>query len=95
MEIEWFRDLVISIVGLVTIGVLIFISVLCYLLYRKINPMLESAKSSFMAMQDISTYFRDKISKPLIDVTAIVRGILQGIDICTKFTKEKEGEKDV
>ena len=95
MEIEWFRDLVISIWGLTAIVVFVFIAVLCYLTYRKINPILESLKATSKTIQGISTYASDKIAKPLIEMTAVIQGIIHGIDAFTKHSKKEGGEKDV
>ena len=67
MSIEWFRDLIISIWGLVAMGVLIFVAVLSYSLYRRIKPILESTKATSRTIQGISTYAGDKVAKPLIE----------------------------
>ena len=95
MSMEWFRDLVISIWGLVATGVLIFVAVLSYSLYRRIKPILESIKTTCRTIQGISTYAGDKVAKPLIEVAAIIQGIRQGINMVTKFAGRKEGGRDV
>ena len=40
MTLAWFRDLVISVAGLVFIGVLILYAVLAYGFYRRVKPVL-------------------------------------------------------
>ena len=95
MSIEWFRDLIISIWGLVATGVLIFVAVLSYSLYRRIKPILESLKNTSRTIQGISTYAGDKVAKPLIEVAAVIQGIRQGINMVSKFFKKKEGGRDV
>ena len=56
MSIDWFRDLVISISGLVLVGVLIFIAVLSYSLYRRTKTILDSVKTTSRTIQGFSSY---------------------------------------
>jgi hypothetical protein len=45
MTIEWLRDLVIIVAGLVFTGTLVFFAILAYLTYRKANSVLTATKS--------------------------------------------------
>ncbi len=94
MGIEWFRDLAISLSGLILIGVLIFIAVLAYLLYRRVSSILDSMKIVSRNVQGISSFVTDEVAKPLIQVVAFVQGIRQGIDAVGKLFKRKKGEGD-
>ena len=89
MSIEWFRDLVICIWGLVTTGVLIFVAVLSYSLYRRTRPIIDSIKATSTTIQGISSYVGGEVVKPLIEVGAIIQGIRQGIDMVTKIFKKQ------
>ena len=95
MSIDWFRDLVICIFGLVATGALVFIAVLSYSLYRRIKPILESIKTGATTMQAISSYVGEEVVKPVIEVVALVQGIRQGINTATKFFKKQKGGSDV
>jgi len=94
MSIDWFRDLVISISGLVLIGVLIFIAVLAYSLYRRTRSILDSIKNTSRTIQGISSYVGGEVAKPLIQVVALIQGIRQGIDAISRLFKRKEGGRD-
>lgn len=94
MSIDWFRDLAISIFGLVAAGVLIFITVLLFLLYRRVRVILDSVKATSKTIQGISSYVGDEVVKPVIEVAAIIQGIRQGIDTISRFFKKKEGGKN-
>ncbi len=94
MSIDWFRDLIICIFGLVAAGVLIFIAVLLFLLYRRVRVILDSVKATSKTIQGISSYVGDEVVKPVIEVAAIVQGIRQGIDTIGRFFKKKEGGKN-
>ncbi len=95
MSIDWFRDLVICIFGLVATGVLVFIAVLSYSLYRRTKPILESIKTRATTVQAISSYVGEELVKPVIEVVALVQGIRQGIDTATKFFRKRKGGSDV
>ncbi len=96
MGIDWFRDLVISIFGLVATGVLIFVAVIVYSLYKRAKPILDSMKTTSASIQGLSSYVRDEVAKPLIQVVALIQGIRQGIDtVSTLFKKYRGGGRDV
>jgi len=76
MSIEWIRDLIICISGVVAIGVLIFLAVLAYSIYRRAKPMLEAVNA---------------ISTMLAPLVALVQGIRQGIATFSEFFSKKEG----
>ncbi len=95
MNIEWFRDLIISIVGVVASGVLIFIAVLLYSLYHRTRSILDSIKATSTNIQRLSSYTVDEVAKPVIQMAALIQGIRQGIDSISKFFTKQEGGKDV
>lgn len=90
MSIDWFRDLVISISGLVLIGVLIFIAVLLYALYRRTRSILDSVRATSRTIQGISSYVGDEVIKPITQIVALIQGIRQGIDAVSKLFGKKE-----
>jgi hypothetical protein len=93
MSIDWFRDLIICIFGLVAAGALIFIAVLSFLLYRRVRVILDSVKATSKTIQGLSSYVGDEVVKPVIEVAAIIQGVRQGIDTISRFFKKKEGGK--
>lgn len=94
MSIEWYRDLFICILGLVAAGVLIFVAVLSYSLYRRIRSILDSIKTTSRTIQWISSYIGDEVVKPVIQVAAVVQGMRQGIGTISRFFKKQEGGGD-
>jgi hypothetical protein len=96
MGIEWFRDLVICIAGLVLAGVLIFIAVMAYSLYRKAKATLNSAETIVARVQRFSAYVEDEAIKPLVQIVALIQGVRQGVNTFSNlFKKNKEGGRDV
>jgi hypothetical protein len=96
MDIAWFRDLVICISGLVVTVVVIFIAVLSYLLYSRARSVLDSIKATSATINEISSSVRDEVIKPILQLVALIRGVLQGIDLVGRFfrTEEQEGGRD-
>ena len=97
ITIDWFRDLIICIVGVVATGVLIFVAVLSYSLYHRTRSILDSVKTISRTVQTTSSYVQDKATKPLIEVAAIIQGVRQGIDAVSTLlrSKKQEGGRDV
>jgi len=93
MSIEWFRDLVIAISGLVLIGLFILVAVLSYSLYRRTRSILDSIKVTLRTIQGISSYVGDGVVKPVAQVVALIQGIRQGIDAVSKLFK-KQGDEN-
>lgn len=91
MSIDWLRDLIIVIFGLVATGVLIFLTVLLYSVYRRIRPILDSVKTTSKTIEGICSYAGDEVAKPLMQVVAFIQGIRQGINVISKFFKKKKG----
>ena len=94
MNIEWFRDLAICILGLGATVVIIFIGVLAFLAYRKLRPILNSLKATARTIENISSCVEEEISKPLIQLATFIQGIRQVVGLVGKFSKRKEGRKN-
>ena len=94
MAIEWLRDLVICISGLVIVGVLIFIAVILYALYQKTKSIVDSIEYTAKNISGISSYAAKEVVKPLVQVAALIQGVRQGINAVSKIFKKQEGGKD-
>jgi len=100
MDIGWFRDLVIVIFGLVTTIVVIFLAILAFLLFRKIRPILDSVQGTTAAVKEITyavkeiTYtVKEEVVKPVLQISALIKGITQGIELVTKLFKKEDKEE--
>jgi hypothetical protein len=96
MDIAWFRDLVICISGLVVTAVVILFAVLAYLLFKKTRSILNAIEATSETIHGISSAVKEEIVNPIVQLVALIRGVLQGIDLVSRFFKkeEKEGGKD-
>ena len=85
MDIEWFRDLSITVLGFVTSAALIFVTVLIYRLYRRANSALLLAKSASKIAYDTVAMVQQG---PLITILALVKGIRGGCKGIRKVFKK-------
>jgi len=92
MTISWFRDLIISITGIVAILVLIFVTLLMYFLYVRSKKVLENVITTTDKIQSVSTFVTDEVAKPLTQLATIIRGICQGFAIFDNFFKKRRGK---
>ncbi|MFC2068681.1 hypothetical protein ACFLTP_06705 [Chloroflexota bacterium] len=95
MSIDWFRDLIICVFGLVATGTLIFIAVLSYRLYHRTRAILDSIKATSRIVQEVSSYMGDEVVKPVAQIAGIVQGIRQGIVTFSNYFNRSKGGKDV
>ncbi|MDP2932011.1 MAG: hypothetical protein Q8O05_05900 [Chloroflexota bacterium] len=85
MTLVWFRDLVISISGLVFIGVLILYAVLAYRFYRRVRPLLELMRAASETVQGLSAF--------LTGLVTMVRGVSSGANAAYNLFKGKGGKQ--
>jgi len=90
VNIEWFRDLVVCIFGLGAMVAVIILVVLAFILFVKVQPILNSLKATTRTVENISSCVEEEVAKPLAQVAAFVQGIRQAIGMVSKFTKKKE-----
>ena len=94
MSIEWFSDLVISIFGIGAGLAIIVIAVLAFLMYRRIKPILDSVRTAARSVENVATTVETEVARPLAQVAALFQGVRQAINMVSRFTGRKEGDKD-
>lgn len=90
MSIEWFRDLVVCIFGLGATVAVIILVVLAFILFIRIQPILNSLKATTKTVQNISSCVEEEVAKPLAQVASFIQGIRQAIGLVNRFTRKKE-----
>ena len=89
MGIEWFRDLMIIIMGIVSTAVLVFIAVLVYRLYHTTKSTMLQVKEASKITFDTVSMLQEGI-KPLLPIMALFQGIREGFVEISKIFKKKE-----
>jgi hypothetical protein len=91
MGIEWFRDLSITILGLVTSVVLIFVTILVYRLYRSLKSILTLVKATAASANETLILIQEGI-KPLLSLFSLFQGIREGCKGISKMFRREEDE---
>jgi hypothetical protein len=90
MGIEWFRDLSITILGFVTVAVLIFVAILVYRLYRSLKATLSVINAASKIAYDTVKMVQQGVN-PLVSILSLIQGIRGGFQGFSKiFKKESE-----
>jgi hypothetical protein len=90
MTIEWYRDLVIIILGIVAVGFCIFLAVIVFRLYHQIRPLQDAAKDTLAAAKSVVSASSD-VLKPLLQLVALIQGIEKGIKVVNDILKKTRG----
>jgi hypothetical protein len=91
MGMEWFRDLSIVILALVTSAVLIFTAVLTYRLYRITKSALLLIKATSKIAYDTVSLMQEGL-KPLLSILTLIKGISGGFQGISKMFKKESNE---
>ena len=104
MDIEWFRDLVICVSGVVATVVFVIISILSYSFYKGIKRVLDSVEITSTAVNEIASDVRcvkdgiinvkEEMMSPIVRMIAIIQGVSQGIEVVNKFFKKEKGGRN-
>ncbi len=106
MGIEWLRDLVICILGIISIIVLIFIAILASSFYRRsqslitsldllcqrASSVLDNLETTSESMRGIMSDVQKALVSPVAQIVAVVQGVRQGMNLVSKFFKKEEEE---
>jgi hypothetical protein len=91
MDIAWFRDLSITIMGFIASAVLIFAAILAYRLYHIIRLTLLKVREVSQKASDTITIVQEGI-KPLLQITSIIQFVIEAIKSIGKMFKKESSE---
>jgi hypothetical protein len=93
MSLAELRDLFIVIFAILGIGATIFISIIAFLVYRRIRAVLDSGRATLGNIRDITSTVSENIVKPLASIASIIRGIARALEFISGPVRRKEGER--
>jgi hypothetical protein len=94
VSIEWLRDLIICIYGIVGIIVLIFLSIIGAMLYRKVQAVMTTVKSTTENVNSIVTTVKSDFVGPVLQITSVVHSIRQIVSLINSIFKKSGDEQD-
>lgn len=93
MSLADLRDLFIVIFSISGIVAIIFISVITFLLFRRVRVILDSWAATVANIRDITSAFSEYIAKPLANIASVVQGISRFFDFISKPLRRKEEDR--
>ena len=93
MSLAELRDLFIVIFSLVGIGATILLSVLTFLVFRKVRSILDSGRETLGNVRNISSLVSDNIVKPLVSISSFLQGVRQALEFVSRAAKREEEKR--
>jgi hypothetical protein len=95
MDIAWFRDLSVIILAIVVVTMVIVMGVIAIKFYRRARPIIDSVKATAANVQEISSFFKEMVVKPITCLSTFFQGLCQGIEgFSSIFRKPKEEREE-
>jgi len=88
MSMEWFRDLVIVVGGILLVAVTVIMTVLAYTLYVRMKAILDSVKTTSATIQETSSFLKCEAGK-LVQAVALIQGVREGVQVVSKIFEKK------
>ena len=92
MTIEWFRDLIIIIFGLVGAIFLIIAGIMAFALFSRVKVILDSLKVTSANIQEISTVAKEQIVRPIMQVGSVFQSITKWIEMISGYFRKSKKE---
>ena len=90
MDIAWWRDLAIIILGFITIIALASVSLIVFLLYKRLIPLIDSTNEAIHNVNTILSYTQKEVMQPVIQFGAVVQGVVQVVSLISELFRKKE-----
>jgi len=85
--------LVIVLFAIAGILTFIWLTVLGFLIFRRVKPILDSAKGTLGNIQGTSSFVSDVLVKPVIKVVSFATGVRKAMAVVAGLSKRKGGKK--
>ena len=92
MSLAELRDLFIVIIAILGIGATIFLSIIAFLIFRRIRAILDSGRETVEIIRSITSAVSKDIVKPLASIASVLQGIAKVLEFISGPVREK-GEK--
>jgi hypothetical protein len=91
MTLAELRDLFIVIFAVVGIGAAVFVSLMAFVLYRKLRDILDSGRAITGDIRSITSSVSQDLVKPLASISGIVQGVAKVLEFLFERRKEDKG----
>jgi uncharacterized membrane protein YqhA len=95
MDIQWWRDLSLCLLGFGGTAALVVLVVLAFKFYFHAMPVLDSMKKTANTVAKVSSAVESELAGPLAQVVAVVQGVRQAVGLVSRlFNKEEDEEEE-
>lgn len=88
MTLAELRDLFIIIFAVIGIGATVLLSVISFILFRRVKAILDSGRAITGNVKNITSAISDDLVKPMASIASVVQGIAKVLEF---FTDRKRG----
>ena len=92
MDIAWWRDLSLCILGFGGTAALIILVVLAFRFYFHAMPVLDSMKKTARTVAKVSSAVEAELAGPLAQIVSFVQGCRQAIGLVNRLFRKEEEE---
>lgn len=93
MSLAELRDLFIVIFAILGIGATLFLSIMAFLVFRRIRAILDSGRATVGNIRDITATVSENIVKPLASIASVLQGVAKVLEFILGPLRRKEGER--
>jgi len=93
MSLAELRDLFIVIFSIAGVAATIFISIIAFLVYRRIRAILDSAKTTVTNIREVTSVMSENVAKPLANIASVLQGIAKVLEFITGPIKRREAKR--
>lgn len=93
MSLADLRDLFIVIFSIAGIAATVFLSIIAFLVYRRIRSILDSAKVAAANIRDVTSVMSENVAKPLASIASVLQGIVKVLEFITGPIRRREAKR--
>lgn len=93
MSIAELRDLFIVIFSVAGVAAIIFISIIAFLVYRRIRYILDSARATVTNIREVTSVMSEDVAKPLANIASVLQGIAKVLEFITGPVRRREAKR--
>jgi len=93
MSLAELRDLFIVIFSVAGVAATIFISIIAFLIYRRIRYILDSARATVTNIREVTSVMSENVAKPLANIASVMQGIAKVLEFITGPVRRREAKR--
>lgn len=93
MSLAELRDLFIVIFSIAGIAATVFISIVAFLVYRRVRAILDSGRATMANIREITSVMSENVAKPLASIASVLQGIVKVLEFILGPIRRREARR--